>query len=166
MFKLFVMKQTYLFFAIIFLSAFSPQKGMRKKFNIEIYYESNNYAGIKIYLNQDRINIAECSGTKWGCKNAKISYKKELSKNQSDTIYWTLRELNLDTLKSVYNFQNTTEVSVYDGRYGHYTFSGDGMKLIKTTTYAMSTPAIDSLENLINRMIVPEKYWKINSMFY
>ena len=160
------MKQTYLFFAIVFLTAFSGKREIRKKFSIEIYYESNISAGIKINLNQDRINIAECSGTKWGCRNAKISYKKELTKNQCDTIYRTLRDLKLDTLKSVYNFQNTYETAIYDGIYGHYRFSGDGIKLIKTTTYAMSTKAIDSLENLINRMIVPEKYWKINSMFY
>jgi hypothetical protein len=159
------MKPLYLFFSVVTLTAFSASDKSRKLFNIDIYYESNINAGIRIHLNQDRIRIVECSGI-WGCNDGKVSYKKELTKQQSDTIYRTMRSLKLDTLKGPYNFQNTYEMSVFDGTYAHYTFSGDGIRLTRTTSYAMTTPAIDSLENLINRMIVPETYWKKNLMFH
>lgn len=150
---------------IVLLTAFSISPGIRRKFNIDIYYESNINAGFRIYLNQDRIRIVECSGV-LGCNNEKVSFKNELTKQQSDTIYRTMRWLKLDTLKGTYNFQNTYEKSIYDGPYTHYKFSGDGIKSTETTSYAMTTPAIDSLENLINRMIIPETYWKINLMFH
>jgi hypothetical protein len=159
-------RRLFLFISILLLVAFTISNKVRRKFNIEIYLESNISAGFKIYLNQDRLYITECRDVKWGCKNAKISFKKEITKQQSDTIYSALRRLKIDTLKSVYNFQNTDQVAIFDGAYGHYKFYGDGIKLTRTTTYAMSPNAIDSLENLINRMVVPENYWKINLMFH
>ena len=151
---------------IMLLPQFFELDQTKRKFSVEIYYESNIYSGFKIKLNQDRIAISECNGTPHGCENGKVTFKKILSTQQSDSIYWTLKNLKLDTLKSYYEFENTWEFAVFDGTYGHYKFSGDQIPTVRTTTYAISTPSIDSFENLINRLIVPETYWRRNLMFH
>jgi|GEM_PF-5989683 len=153
------MKQLFLLFAACFLILTSLQGQTRHKFYVDIYYESNIETITRFVLDQDRLKILDCSNVGWGCKTSKISFDKKLTKGLSDSIYSMLLKLKMDTLKAYYSFENTYEHSVYDGLYTHYIFSGDRIKYTKTTTYAISTLATDSLNSFLKINVIPNKYY-------
>lgn len=150
------MKVSYLLTIMLVLGLFSFREKNRKRFSVEIWYESNLTPGFKYLLNQEEIKVLTSSDFRW--KSSKLAYSKKLSAQQSDSIYSSLLNLHIDTLKTQYQFNE----NIYDGLYTHYTIQGDKIKLTKTTTYATSTMATDSLIEIIKHKLLPEEFYAVN----
>ncbi|QEC68778.1 hypothetical protein FRZ67_16235 [Panacibacter ginsenosidivorans] len=136
--------------AISFLT-FSCKTNSRKSFSISIEYSSPWAYPTKYNLTQNSIIV---NGTeKRSDRHTKDVYKRLLTQAESDSIYNFLKSISYDTLKDSYQNPN-----FYDGTGIIIKINGQQLKSKKVLVYMCSTHMTDTLQNLMQRQVLNNKY--------
>lgn len=96
----------------------------------------------KYSLNHNRIKVDISNDYRF--RTYTTVYKRQITQQQSNSIYLFLASLYLDTLKIGYN-----NLSIYDATHTTFKISGIGIKVEQTTTYAYSTNLTDTLTKML-----------------
>ena len=133
---------------------FNCKSDGRKSFSISIAYSSPWAYSTKYSLTQNSIIV---NGTeKRSDRKSKDVYKRLLTQTESDSIYNFLKLLSYDTLKDSYQNPN-----YYDGTDIVFKINGQQLTSKKILVYMCSTQITDTLESLVQRLVLQDKYkWK------
>lgn len=130
---------------------FSCKTDGGKSFSLSIEYSSPWAYPTKYILTQNSIIVNGVS--KRSDKQTKNVYKRILKKNESDSIYTFLKSIVYDTLKDSYQNPN-----FFDGTDVIFKISGEKLKSKKVLVYMSSTKVTDTLEHLIQREVLINKF--------
>jgi hypothetical protein len=146
------MRNRNLFSAFIFFVIIISCKGNGSDFSLEIK-NFEGAAGITIYyLVTDKSVQVDYDCDLQDCKR-KTLYKRNLNKQQSDSIYPFIRSLRLDSLKAEYKPNGM----VFDGLVSYVKLSGSGLPTKSVTLFNQNTPATDALFKFVFGL-VPNKF--------
>ena len=130
---------------------FSCKTDDRKSFSLSLEYSSPWAYPTKYTLTQNSITV---NGVlQRSDKQTKDVYKRELTKNESDSIYNFLKSVTYDTLKESYQNPN-----FFDGTDIIFMISGEQHKSKKVLVYMRSTKVTDTLEFLVQGQVLTTKY--------
>ena len=142
---------TILFLLTVCFMTFSCKTDGRKSFSLTIEYSSPWAYPTKYTLTQNSIIVNGVS--KRNDRQTKDVYQRKLTKNESDSIYTFLKSITYDTLKDSYQNPN-----FFDGTDIIFKISGEQLKSKKVLVYMRSTKVTDTLQHLMQRQVLNNKY--------
>ncbi|MEQ1797359.1 MAG: hypothetical protein ABL872_05365 [Lacibacter sp.] len=106
-----------------------------------------------IYLIDDKSIRIDTNCDLENCKR-KTVYTRDLTDEQSNSLFHSLKSLQLDTLKTEYNPQGL----VFDGLISSIKLGGSELPNKNISIDNVDVPVIDSLYKIIDRLILIKKY--------
>lgn len=137
---------------IIFLVVAGCNSDGRKSFSINVRHFSGAVGLTLIYsIDQNTIQVdTNCDFA--NCKEQTV-YKRNLTKGESDSTFYFIASLHLDTLKSSYKTKG-----ISDGLYTKIKIKNKFLSSYTSTFDNYSTPTTDTLFKYIDNLVKQNKY--------